>query len=123
MKLYKALMFIAMAGFLLCSCEYEWIQPEKKPIPETVSFSNDIMPIFNNGCNISGCHSAGASPPDLTEANAYSALFDGGYIDIATPESSRLYVSMATGGSMQFYTTAGDEDIVLAWIQQGAENN
>lgn len=122
MKIYKALMLIVLAGFILCSCEYEWIQPEMKPIPEVVSFSNDIMPIFNDGCNSSGCHSAGAEPPDLTEANAYNDLWDGGYIDTITPEASSLYVTMKSG-TMKKFTDPGDEAIVLTWIQQGAENN
>ena len=122
MKIIRALIFIALAGFVLSSCEYEWIQPEKKPIPETVSFSKDIMPIFNADCNGSGCHNAGGTSPDLSAENAYNSLWDGGYIDTITPEASRLYVTM-DDGSMAKYTTPGDEAFVLAWIEQGAENN
>jgi hypothetical protein len=47
---------------------------------------------------------------------------DGGYVDTDTPEASSLYISMESG-SMVPYTTPGDEQLVLAWIQQGAENN
>lgn len=115
-------MLFAAIGFFLSACEYEWIQPEKVEVPETLSFSADIMPIFNNGCNINVCHGAGATPPDLTEANAYGALFDGGYIDTLTPGASILYTSMKSG-SMQQYTNPGDEQIILAWIKQGAKNN
>ena len=122
MKIFKLLLFIALAGLVLSSCEYEWIQPEKKPIPTEVSFSGDIMPIFDNGCNAGVCHGAGATPPDLTEANAYNALLDGSYVDINTPEASILYTTMKSG-SMKTYTNPGDEDIILAWIQQGAKNN
>lgn len=122
MKIYKALMFFALAGFILCSCEYEWIQPEKKPIPETLSFSGDIIPIFNNGCNTNVCHGPGSTPPDLSPDNAYNSLMDGGYVDTTTPEASILYTTMKSG-SMKPYTYPGDEEIVLAWIQQGAENN
>jgi hypothetical protein len=28
-------------------------------VTRTVSFSNDIVPIFNSSCNISGCHNSG----------------------------------------------------------------
>ena len=122
MRLIKTLLLIVLAGFILVSCEYEWIQPEKKPIPETVSFSNDIIPIFNNGCNTSVCHGPGSKPPDLSPDNAYNSLMDGGYVDTTTPEASILYTSMKSG-SMKFYTTPGDEDLILAWIEQGAENN
>ena len=122
MKILKPLFFIAIAGIMFTSCEYEWIQPEKKPIPETVSFSNDIMPIFNNGCNTNVCHGSGGEPPDLSEGNAYNALLDGAYVDTINPEASILYTSM-NSGSMVPYTSPGDDDIVLAWIQQGAKNN
>lgn len=122
MKISKTLVFIVLAGFFLCSCEYEWIQPDKKPVPAEVSFSNDLIPIFDNGCNTGVCHGAGATPPDLTPANAYNALMDGGYVNTDTPEASSLYTTMASG-TMKNYTTPGDEDIVLGWIQQGAKNN
>jgi hypothetical protein len=122
MKILKYILLVAMAGVMLTSCEYEWIQPEKKPIPESVSFAADIMPIFNNGCNTNVCHGAGSTPPDLSEGNAYSSLMDGAYVDTITPEASLLYNSM-NSGSMEQYTNPGDADIVLAWIQQGAKNN
>ncbi len=122
MKIFKTVLLFAFAGFILCSCEYEWIQPEKQPIPDNVSFSGDIMPIFNNGCNTNVCHGAGGTAPDLSEGNAYNALIDGSYVDTDTPEASILYTTMKSG-TMKPYTTPGDEEIVLGWIQQGALNN
>jgi hypothetical protein len=122
MKITTALLFFVLAGFIICSCEYEFIQPEEKPIPENVSFANDIIPIFNNGCNTNVCHGPGSTPPDLSPDNAYDALMSGGYVDTETPEASILYTSMKSG-SMKPYTTPGDEDIILAWIEQGAKNN
>lgn len=123
MKIHRPIKILVMALFLFTSCEYEWIEPEQVPIPETVSFSADIMPIFNNGCNSSGvCHGASGYPPVLTEASAYNELFAGNFVDTITPGASILYVTME-GGSMEQYTTPGDEQIVLAWIEQGAKNN
>jgi hypothetical protein len=123
MKILKALMIFAMAAFILCSCEYEWIKPVKTTIPDVVSFSADVMPIFNNGCNTGVCHGPGATPPDLSEANAYNSLITGGYVDTDTPESSTLYVTMTTGSMRPYVQNPGDADIILAWIEQGAENN
>jgi len=122
MKIFKTLLFFAMAGFILCSCEYEWITPEKQPIPDNVSYSANIMPIFNNGCNTNVCHGQGATAPDLTDANSYNSLINGSYVDTETPEASILYVTMKSG-TMQTYTNPGDEEWILAWIQQGAKNN
>ena len=122
MKIIKTLLFFALTGIILLSCEYEWIQPEKKPVPVNVSFSADIIPIFDKGCNIGVCHGVGATPPDLSPANAYNSLIDGAYVNTETPEASILYNTMKSG-SMQTYTDPGDEEIVLAWIEQGAKNN
>lgn len=123
MKIFKALITFALAGFILCSCEYEWIQPEKIPIPDDVSFSADVMPIFNNGCNTNVCHGAGGTAPDLSEANAYTSLITDGYIDTETPESSIIYTTMTTGNMVPYVQNPSDPDIILAWIEQGALNN
>ncbi len=123
MKIFRVLMFFALAGFFLCSCEYEWIQPEKVPIPDNVSFSADIMPIFNNGCNTNVCHGNGGTPPDLTEAHAYNSLITGGYVDTDTPEASIIYTTMTTGSMVPYVQNPSDPELILAWIEQGAENN
>jgi len=124
----KILLILALfAGFMAWqSCEYEWIEQEPPDPNDTntvISFSTDIVPIFERGCNASVCHASGAVPPDLTRENAYQSLFDENQIDLATPENSILYTKMATGGSMNKYTEYGEPDKVLKWIQQGALNN
>lgn len=91
-----------------------------------VSFTSDVIPIFNAECNTSGCHNPGGVKPDLSPANAYISLTTGGYIIIETPEESELYrwmkgleaVPMPPSGSDALNTS-----IVLAWIQQGALEN
>ena len=125
MKAFRTLMIIALLGFLFSSCEYEWIYPEKPPVvTDTVSFSRDVIPISNNGFNTGVCHGAGATPPDLTEANAYNSLMNGGYVDTVTPEASIIYTCLLPGGSMNNYVkNAEDPNTILGWIQQGAENN
>jgi hypothetical protein len=122
-KLTSAIAMVAIAFMtFLTGCEYEFVEPEFIPPPtDTVSFANDVMPIFNASCNMSGCHAAGAFEPDLSPANAYTNL-QNGFINTATPSSSLIYTSMATG-SMKSFTTAAEASIVLGWIQQGALNN
>lgn len=118
-------MVLALAAIIFSSCEYEWIYPEKPPVvTDTVSFSQDVIPIFNNGCNTGVCHGAGAIPPDLTETNAYSSLLNGGYVDNVTPEASIIYTCLLPGGSMNVYVKNPDDPTtILGWIQQGAQNN
>lgn len=122
-KLTSLIAIAAIASMtLLGGCEYEFVEPEFIPPPtDTVSFSTDIMPIFNTSCNMSGCHAAGAFAPDLSPANAYSNL-QNGFINTADPSSSLIYTAMATG-SMKSFTTPAEASVVLGWIQQGALNN
>jgi hypothetical protein len=105
------------------SCQYDWVDPIDPVIPDVVSFSADIIPIFNRSCNNVGCHAAGGVAPDLSPANAWADLFAEEQIDLAVPENSILYKKCATGGSMAKYTQAGDAEIILKWIQEGALNN
>jgi hypothetical protein len=53
--------------FIFTGCEYEFIVPKKVVITDTViSFANKIIPIFNQKCNMTGCHVAGHFKVDLT---------------------------------------------------------
>ena len=122
---YRKFAFLAvvlLALTALWSCEYEKIVPEPlPPATDTIYYSTDIQPIWNGGC--AGCHGQGLTPPDLTAANSYNSLMNGGYINTADPAASEIYTVMASGGSMSQYTDASEANIVLVWIQQGAKNN
>lgn len=121
------LLIVTLVGIISWqSCQYDYFDPvDYVPPPpgDSTSFSLKVIPIFNESCNSSGCHSAGGIRPDLTPANAYADLFARNQIDTVTPENSELYIKCATGGSMNKYTKAGDPDIILQWIVEGAKNN
>lgn len=93
------------------------------PIPDTPSFSEDLIPFFETSCAGAGCHNSGGIPPNLTEEAAYASLTNGGYIDTDNPAQSKLYIKIAPGGSMEQYSTPRDTEMVLRWIEQGAQNN
>lgn len=91
-----------------------------------ISFTQDIIPIFNASCNISGCHNAGGVPPVLTADKAYNALINGNYINTDIPEESELYKWLTGKRSSPMPLSGPDATInstVLAWIKQGARNN
>ena len=94
-----------------------------EPIPDEPSFSEDLIPYFETSCAYSPCHESGGIPPDLTEDAAYISLTTGGYINTNNPTQSELYVKIAPGGSMEVYSTPRDTEMVLRWIEQGAQNN
>ena len=118
------LYILIIAGLLggMASCEYAVVKPEKVEIPDSVSFTEDIMPVFeDNAC--AGCHKGG-TPPDFSK-NVYSNLTgaSGGtsYIDTENPEESPLYVKLADEG----HQNLDDQSIalILEWIKQGAPDN
>lgn len=95
-------------------------------ITRPVSFAQDIVPIFNAACNGSGCHSAGGVAPDLSAANAYTALNGGSYINTSAPQNSELYQWMTGKRAAPMPLSGPNKDynaLVLAWIKQGAQNN
>ena len=102
---------------LFASCES--IQTPE-PVVTSASFSEDILPIFEGKC--ASCHN-GSIAPDLTKANAYSSLMDGGYIDTLNAESSVLYKAIAQGGAMYSHANDVDRAKILKWIQDGAQDN
>lgn len=95
-------------------------------ITRTVSFTGDILAIFNSSCNMSGCHSPGGKSPDLTAANAYNSLSNGGYINTSNPQASTLYLWMTGKKGTPMPVSGVNKEynaLVLAWIKQGAINN
>lgn len=115
-------LLLAVFVLLFTGCEYDYVEPDNAPITTKVSFSGDVMPIFNSSCNFSGCHSAGSVPPDLTPGGAYESLFANNMVDTENPSGSTLYTTM-NSGSMKKYSTPDKTKIILAWIEQGALNN
>lgn len=117
-------------GFVLFvggGCYYDnVIFPDGGEVTGDVSFSSDILPIFENDCATSGCHSTGGQKPDLTPANAYTSLINGNYINTSSPEDSELYLWMKGLKGLPMPpsgTDATNTAKVLAWIKQSAQNN
>lgn len=122
--LVLSLMYCAVQ-FISCGKNYNYV-PEPVSITTPVSFSGDIMPIFNASCNMASCHLPGGPSPDLSAANAYDQLHTKAQLDLANPASSKLYVRMAaTTNPMPPFgkLPANELSKILTWIQQGANKN
>jgi|APGre2960657468_1045069.scaffolds.fasta_scaffold70876_2 hypothetical protein len=98
--------------------------------PMSVSFKQDLQPIFNTNCATSACHAGtkAAGGLNLEASVSYANLMDtkSGYIDTFYPKASLLYTSMTSVtnpmppmGKLSKCTT----DLILKWIAQKAKNN
>lgn len=127
-RIVLALAFISLAVFFTPGCYKSTTVDLSSDLEITrdVSYAEDILPVFEKSCSFSGCHNAGGIAPDLSSANAFNALSNGGYIDVANPEQSRLY-GLVSGSLTPIMPVSGADPeiaaLVLAWIKQGAQNN
>jgi hypothetical protein len=93
-----------------------------------VSFAKDIAPIFSKSCALSGCHVSGGVKPDLTDTNAFNSLNNGSLLNVGSPDQSEVYlwltgkraVTMPPNGPVN---PSNLNQLILAWIKQGASNN
>lgn len=122
-----AVLFTGVVIIFLFACTKDKAIPSTAQLlPGVVSFSVNIIPIFNASCNSSPCHRA-VSPSaglDLTPTSAYSSLFAKHEIYTANPSGSHLYIEVSNG---QMPPGSGlgsyNQQLILKWIQQGANNN
>ncbi len=105
------------------------IKPAPKVISKTVSFSKDLVPLFTKNCALGGCHADGGHAPDLMATKAYTSLMDDpDFVLIKDPENSTLYKRLTgkLNPAMPLgkpTNPGGINDLVLAWIKQGAKKN
>ncbi|HEU5290435.1 MAG TPA: cytochrome c [Cyclobacteriaceae bacterium] len=124
----KYLVYLVVALLIatgLNACYYDEVA-SFEGLPTNVSLKNDVQPIFNRDCNMSGCHDAIPShDPGLTPEIAYDELISGGYVNTIDPANSILYLSVNGGGmpSGRAPLSENDKKIILAWITEGAKNN
>ncbi len=126
MKLIPAILFVL---FLATACEKAYLTKKEVIITEPVSFAADIQPILTADCATPNCHVGGGPPPDLTAANAYNEITQLGYVDTSNATESLLYKLIVSTSSNRMppppASPLNAEEIgyILAWIEQGAQNN
>ena len=125
-KIFQYLIMI-IVSLMATSCYYDEMPPEAViPIPDVVSYSKDIQPLWDQDCV--SCHKAGATAPDLSAANSYLALTaNNKYVIPGNAAGSKLHKSLVGDGAA-IMPTAGkwsDSKIALVdkWITDGALNN
>jgi len=119
-----------IAGFtlFLASCQYKYTIEPVIPPPdpeEQLSFTENVIPIWNTNDKCTSCHNTGGTSPDLTPANAYNSIITD-YIDVDNPEASIIYAFPHPDTDTHSWGTSytsGEAAILLQWIEQGALNN
>ncbi len=125
-KKITALVFLVLIGAAGCYKNKTVLFDTAPEITRPVSFAADIIPLFNSGCALSGCHVAGAKSPDFSSLNAYVSLSTNNLVNVATPESSVVYLWMTGKKSTPMPVSGINKEfnaLILAWIKQGAQNN
>ena len=95
--------------------------PETLPPPTGVSFANDVQPIYNSKCI--GCHSSAGQYGgiiNLEEGASYGEIVPG-RINLATPSESLIYTKPRASHPATY--SDPEAATVLAWIEEGAQNN
>ncbi len=112
--------FLGICLFFFHSCYSHLIEDELSEDTE-ISFSEDIVPIFENSCIT--CHGSDYSSPILTSEKAYESLTSGGYIDTEDPESSVLVKQLNSDHPYEGAITNKELQMIVLWIKQGANDN
>lgn len=93
---------------------------------DTVYFVNQVLPLINSSCAMSGCHDA-ASHRDGVVLTSYSTIMN--EVSPGNPGSSDLYKVIIKTNNDRMPPppaapfTQAQKDIVYKWIMQGAKNN
>ena len=127
-----AILLTGLATAFLFSCKKKTPQPAPDPyqqqLPAVVSFSTNIVPIFTASCNSGGCHNA-TSPAanlNLTSSSAHSSLMSNHETYTVNPSGSNLYIEISNGEMPKppaANLSSYQQQLILKWITQGANNN
>ncbi len=125
--LLSGLIILLMFAISGCYKTVTVVENAGASITTEMSYTKDITPIFNKSCAISGCHAPGAKAPDLSASNSYKSLTIGNYLKVGDPDNSLLMLWLTGKKSPIMPIGKGPDseinDLIYAWIKQGAKNN
>lgn len=125
--IFTGLIFMVAVAFTGCYRDVIMPDPKDAPVdpngpPQQVSFKNELAPMFNSKCALSGCHVTGSEKPYLTPDVSYNQLVNGGYVNITVPAQSELWI-MINNEMSTYIPSSSDKQKVYDWIRNGAPNN
>jgi hypothetical protein len=131
----KYIFFIALSSLLFSNCMSN-IEDQIPEIPdEPISYANQIQPIFNNTCGGGFCHTNGDNTNGVNLDTYQNTLNSSGSSYgslIVIPDSAdvsplvdKLGANPEFGSQMPLSGSLSSSDVgkIIAWINQGAQNN
>lgn len=122
----KVTAVICAIGIGMAGCYKDVILPElavdPDGPPQAVSFKDELAPMLNSKCALSGCHVSGAHKPYMMTDVSYQQIVNGGFVNTDIPRESIIY-KMINGEMMEYIPSAADRQKVYDWIRNGAPNN
>ena len=117
------LIVIINLSFIINACRHDCITIDNSTYP-TIYFTNDVLPIFQTNCAVTGCHDGGSGSKKLT-LNSYDNIIK--EVQKGNPQRSRIYTAIigTYGGNMppSYPLTESQRTMIRLWIVEGAFNN
>ena len=105
---------------ILSSCEHNSTGIENLP---EMSFSKDVLPVFQTGCAISGCHDQNTAEGDRVYDSYQNIIKD---VEPGNPDGSKVYKIMFDPFQPmppKSVIPEPDRIKIRLWILQGAKDN
>ncbi len=112
---------LVLIAFSFNACYFDVVIAEELNEVEEISFSKNIVPVFQASCT--SCHNGQVTSPDFTRTSAYAELINGNYISITNPETSTLITKIQSGHPYTGSVTDTEINRIVQWIKNGALNN
>ncbi|MFZ4707717.1 MAG: c-type cytochrome domain-containing protein [Bacteroidales bacterium] len=96
--------------------------------PDTVYFAQQVLPLMQSGCAMSGCHDAITHKEGL-RLDSYSNILATGGINVNNPTGSKIYRAMVKTDEERMPPApaapmnSSQLAMIAKWIGQGARNN
>lgn len=96
--------------------------------PDTVYFAQQVLPMLQSSCAMSGCHDAVSHKEDVI-LTSYSSIMATGGIKVNNPQDSKIYKMIIRSDEERMPPppasplSSSQTATLLKWIQQGARNN
>ena len=115
---YRISLILALLMIILTYCKYENEEElfgQEDCSTQPASLTEDVIPIININCAISGCHEPGVQAPDLTQKE----------IIIASAPLIKTQVQARTmpPSDADAPLSASEIQTIVCWVDNGAQEN